>query len=300
MSRPPTADRPGTLSPLNKRVRSEAEGKRDILSGLSRALAALSARMQSQQDAALKITTLAVRAEQIAEWSWQLTDSRTQLSQRDVEAVVADVKAFAADVAEAAKRAGEEALFGREVAQAIASHANDIGMLAQDIDILPDASAVRARLRPLSQTLASMPERLKANADTVKEVSEVSKIAELAGSLAQRSDKLAAGGTNAHREAVGLSRDLRHFAEEATAVSLEMTRGSAMAVQAINAMTEWAVGLFLGKPVSDKPPSAQERMTTLVQDAKPRDEVWISTTQRRDAHQIQGATVWDATPAGKR
>src|SRR4051794_3167032 len=118
MSRPPTADRPGTLSPLNKRVRSEAEGKRDILSGLSRALAALSARMQSQQDAALKITTLAVRAEQIAEWSWQLTDSRTQLSQRDVEAVVADVKAFAADVAEAAKRAGEEALFGREVAQA--------------------------------------------------------------------------------------------------------------------------------------------------------------------------------------
>src|SRR4051794_23519157 len=108
MSRPLMADWSGALLPVNNRARPEA--KRDILTGLSHALAALSTRMQSQQDAALKITTLAARAEKIAERSWQLTDSRTQLSQRDVEAPVADVKAFAADVAEAAKRAGDEAL----------------------------------------------------------------------------------------------------------------------------------------------------------------------------------------------
>jgi hypothetical protein len=297
MGRPLMADRSGALLPVNNRARPEIEAKREIQIGLSHALAALSTRMQSQQDAALKITTLAVRAEKIADRAWQLTDSRTQLSQRDVETLVADVKAFAADVAEAAKRAGEEALLGREVAQAIAAHADDISKLAQDIDILPDAATVRARLRPLSQTLASVPERLKANASTVK---DVNKIAEMAGNLAQRSDRLAAGGINAHREAVALSRDLRQFAEEATAVSLEMTRGSAMAVQAINAMTERTVGLSLGKAVSDKPPSVQERMTIMVEEAKPRDEVWVSTTKRRDPHQIPGATVWDAPSAGKR
>jgi hypothetical protein len=138
---------------------------------------------------------------------------------------------------------------------------------------------------------------MKAGTNTVK---EVSRIAALAGNLGQRSDRLAAGGIAAHREAVALSRDLRHFAEEATAISLEMTRGSAMAVKAINDMAERTVGLSLGKPVSDKPPSAQDRMTILVQEAKPRDEVWVSTTQRRDPHQIKGATVWDGAPAGKR
>jgi hypothetical protein len=297
MCRPPMAVRPGILVPVNTRARSEAEAKRDILTGLSSALTALSARMQSQQEAALKITTLAVRAEKIAERSWQLTDSRSLLSQRDVDVLVADVKSFAADVADAAKRAGEEALLGREVAQAIAAHADDITKLARDIDILADTAAVRARLRPLSQTLAIVPERMKAGTNTVK---EVSRIAALAGNLGQRSDRLAAGGIAAHREAVALSRDLRHFAEEATAISLEMTRGSAMAVKAINDMAERTVGLSLGKPVSDKPPSAQDRMTILVQEAKPRDEVWVSTTQRRDPHQIKGATVWDGAPAGKR
>ncbi|MFL5285706.1 MAG: hypothetical protein ACJ8AW_33200 [Rhodopila sp.] len=282
---------------MNDRAKSEAEDKREILAGLSRALNALSARMQSQQEAALKITTLAVRAENIAERSWQLTASRSQLSQRDVDALVANVKAFAADVADAAKRAGEEALLGREVAQAIAAHVDDITKLARDIDILADAAAVRARLRPLSQTLATVPERMKASADTVK---DVNRIADLAGNLAQRSDRLAAGGIAAHREAVALSRDLRHFAEEATSISLEMTRGSAMAVKAINDMTERTVRLSLGKPVPDKPPSAQDRMTILVQEAKPRDEVWVSTTKRRDPDQIKGATVWEATPGGKR
>lgn len=292
------AVRSGILSVVNHRVKPETEAKRDILTGLSRALTALSARMQAQQDAALKITTLAVRAERIAERSWQLTDGRAPLSRRDVDAVVADVKAFAADVAAAAKRAGEEALLGREVAQAIGAHAEDIARLARDIDTLADAAAVRARLRPLSQTLASVPERMKANASTVK---EVNRIADLAGDLAERSDRLAAGGTAAHREAVALSRDLRHFAEEATAISLEMTRGSAVAVKAINDMAEQTIGLSLGKPVPDKPPSAQERMQILVQEAKPpRDEVWVSTTKRQDSGQIKGATVWSGASASKR
>ena len=281
---------------MNDRAKPVAEDKRQILAGLSRALTALSARMQSQQEAALKITTLAVHAEKIAERSWQLTASRSQLSQRDVDTLVADVKAFAVDVADAAKRAGEEVLLGREVAQAIAAHANDITRLTRDIDILADAAAVRTRLRPLSQTLAAVPERLKADTNTIK---DVNRIADMAGSLAQRSDRLAAGGTAAHREAVALSRDLRHFVEEATAVSLKMTRGSAMAVKAINDMAERTVGLSLGKPVPDRPSSAQERMTILVK-AKPRDEVWVSATKRRDPDQIKSATVWETTSVGKR
>jgi hypothetical protein len=279
---------------MNDHAAGEINAKRAILTELSRALAALSGRMRTQQDAALKITTLAVRAEQIAERSWQLTASRSQHFQRDVDALVADIKGFAADVAKAAKRAGEEALLGREVAQVITAHAEDIAGLARDIDILPDAAAVRARLRPLSQTLATLPERLKANATTVKDING---IAVLAADLGRRSDRLATGGTGAHREAVALSRDLRHFAEEATAVSLEMTRGSALAVKAIDEMAERTVGLSLGKPVSGEPPGAGERIRILVQETKPRDEVWVSTTQRHDPQQIKGASSW-LTPAG--
>lgn len=278
---------------MNDHAASEGMAKRQILVGLSAALSVLSARMQSQQDAAVKITVLAVRAEQIAERAWDLTNATRQQFQRDSEVLVDDIKAFAAEVAKAAKRAGEEALLGREVARAITAHAEDIGRLAQDIDTLPDASAVRARLRPLSQTLSSLPERLKANAATIRDVKE---IAALAGGLAERSDGLAAGGLNAHRAAVTLCQDLRHFAEEATTVSLEMTRGSALAVKAINDMAEKTVELSLGKTVSDQPPEVPLGTTALARDARPADEVWVSTTSKHVPHQIPGSTVWGTAP----
>ena len=74
---------------------------------------------------------------------------------------------------------------------AIAAHTEDIAQLAREIDILPNASAVRARLRPLSVTLSTLPERLKANATTMKDVNNIATLAE---GLAERGDKFAAGG----------------------------------------------------------------------------------------------------------
>jgi hypothetical protein len=279
---------------MNAHPDPHVTAKRQILVGLSHALAALSERMRSQQAAAVKITLLAVRAESIAERSRELSHAGGEAFRRDSEALVRDIKTFAADVANAAKRAGEEALLGREVARAIAAHSEDVADLAQDIDILPDAAAVRARLRPLSETLAMLPERLKANAATVRSVNALST---LAAGLAERSNVITGGGLAASREAVALSRDLRHFAEEATAISLEMTRGAAMAVQAIDTMAEKTVGLSLGQPVSDQAMSADAKMAALVRDAPRIDEVWVKAAAKRDPARIRGSTVW-GTPAG--
>jgi hypothetical protein len=281
---------------MNAHPDPQSMAKRQILVGLSRALAALSERMKSQQDAAVKITLLAVRAEQIAERSWELSHAGGEAFRRDSQDLVRDIKTFAADVANAAKRAGDEALLGREVAGAIASHSQDIADLAEDIDILPDAAAVRARLRPLSETLAMLPERLKANAATVRSVNALSTVA---SGLAERSDIVAAGGLAASQEAVALSRDLRRFAEEATSISLEMTRGAAMAVKAIDDLGAKTVGLSLGKPVSDKPMSADDKLAALVRDAPRIDEVWVKAAAKRDPTRIPGSTVWGGTAAKK-
>ncbi len=116
---------------MNAHPDPHATAKRQILVGLSHALAALSERMRSQQDAAVKITLLAVRAESIAERSWELSHARGEAFRRDSEALIRDIKTFAADVANAAKRAGEEALLGREVARAIAAHSQDVADLAR-------------------------------------------------------------------------------------------------------------------------------------------------------------------------
>ena len=143
--------------------------------------------------------------------------------------------------------------------------------------------------------MAVLPERLKANAATVRSVNALSTIA---FSLAERSEVLTCDGLAAGQEAVALSRDLRHFAEEATAISLEMTRGAAMAVKAIDEMSEKTVGLSLGKPVSDKPMPADARLAALVRDAPRIDEVWIKAAAKRDPTQIRGSTVWGT--AGKK
>ena len=263
------------MQPVNHRPDPEAHAKRQILAGLSDALAALSDRMRSQQDAAVRITVLAVRAETIAERSWNLSAARGQKFDQECEALACDIKAFAADVSAAAKRAGEEALLGREVARAITAHAADIATLAREIDHLPDVAAVRAHLRPLSHTLTELPERLKAGAATIKEVNG---IAALANGLAERGDVLAEGGVLASREAVALSRDLRRFAEDATAISLEMTRGSAAAVKAIDEMTVTTVALSKGQPMPGGPREVWNRPA-----AKPKDQP------------IAASKVWGAT-----
>ncbi len=259
---------------MNDRPDPEPQAKRQILAGLSGALAALCDRMRSQQDAAIRITLLAVRAEAIAERFWTLSQASGQRFDQECEALALDIKAFATEVASAAKRAGEEALLGREVARAISSHAEDIGKLAQEIDVLPDASSVRARLRPLSRTLTDLPERLKAGAATVKEVNG---IAALANGLAERGDTLAAGGVLASREAVTLSRDLRRFAEDATAISLEMTRGSAAAVKAIDEMAVTTVALSRCHPAPGGPP-----------------DVWGRPAPKPNTQPIAASRVWGA------
>jgi len=271
------------------------KAKRQILVGLSKALSALSDRMRSQGDAAAKLTLLAVRAEHIAQRSWDLNSVQGQHFKQECEALGREINDFAREVADAAKRAAEEALMGREVAQAITAHSEDIARLAREIDSLPDASAVRARLRPLFLTLTSLPERLKATAAIIKDVRG---IAALASELAERGDRLAAGGMKAYREVPALCRDLRRFAEEATAVSLEMARGSALAVKAIDHLVEKTVGLSQGQPVSETPLTAHDRMSSLMRGTPPAGEVGVTTTPKRDQNQIPGSTVWG--PPGKR
>lgn len=266
--------------------------KRLILLGLSAALGSLSDRMRSQGNAATKITLLAVRAEKIAQRSWDLNRTQTKHLQRDTDALVAEVKAFAKEASEAAKHAGQEALLGREVANAIASHSEDIALLARDLNTLPDGSAVRARLRPLAMTLSTLPERLKANAATIKDVAH---IATLADGLAERGERLAAGGIFRSQEAVELCRDLHRFSEEATSISLEMTRGSALAVQAINDLAERTTSLSRGQPVSDVPVTAQKK--TAAAAPPPRKEVWVSSAPKRaKAHLPAAAVVWGSKP----
>jgi hypothetical protein len=275
----------------------DIKSKRRILLGLSDALSALSDRMRSQGDAARKITVLAVRAEGIAQRSWDLNSTNSRNFQRDSQALMDEVKTLAKDATDAATRAGEEALLGRDVANAIARHSEDIAALARDIDILPDASAVRARLRPLSTTLSTLPERLKANAATIMDVTG---IATLASGLAERGDRFAAGGIAANQEAVAMCRDLRRFAEEATAVSLEMSRGSALALQAINDMAKKTVGLSRGKLISDAPVTAHDRLMALARDVPPVAEVWVSVPPKSGGDALPtNAKVWGATPLRK-
>jgi hypothetical protein len=189
---------PGAFLVAVDELASDSKTKQHILVGLSAALSALSRRMQSQGDNATQITFLAVRAEKIADRAWALNASSNQHFDRDSQALAAEVKAFAATAAAASLRAGEQALLGREVALAIGAHADDISLLARDIHALPDAAAVRARLRPLSNTLSQLPERLKASAVTAREVGD---IAALALGLGARADRLATGGLNASKEA---------------------------------------------------------------------------------------------------
>jgi len=271
--------------------------KRQILVGLSRALVALADRMRSQGDAAAKLTLLAVRAEHIAQRSWDLNSVQNQHFQRECEALSHEINDFAREVAAAAKRAAEEALMGREVAEAITAHSEDIARLAQEIDSVPDASAVRVRLRPLIVTLSSLPERLKASAATIKDVNG---FAALASDLAERGERLAAGGLSAYREVPALCRDLRRFAEDATAVSLEMARGSALAVKAIDRMVERTVGLSQGKPVSEVPVTAHNRMISLARDTPPAAKIGVKTMPKPDPSRIPASTVWGPISPGKR
>jgi hypothetical protein len=272
------------------------KAKRQVLANLSTALSALSDRMRSQADAASQVTILAVRAEKIAQRSWDLNSSSNRNYQRDSQVLIGEVKALAKEAADSAVRAGTEALLGREVANAIAAHSADIAKLALDIDTLPDPSAVRARLRPLSMTLRSLPERLKANASTIKDVNT---IAALASGLAERGDKFTAGVVT-NQEAVALCRDLRRFAQEATAVSLEMTRGSSLAVQAIDDMAKKTISLSRGGSVSDTPLTAQDRLIALARNPPPEGIVWVNATSKRDTARLPPAsTVWGAMPVGK-
>ena len=69
----------------------EAKAKRQILVGLSKALSALSDRMRSQGVFAAKLTLLAVRAEHIAQRSWDLHSVQNQHFQRECEALGGEI-----------------------------------------------------------------------------------------------------------------------------------------------------------------------------------------------------------------
>ncbi|WP_428483604.1 hypothetical protein [Rhodopila sp.] len=262
---------------MNENASSDVKAKRQILIGLSGGLSALADRMRSQHAIATKITTLAARAEAIAQRSWDLNKLNSQDLQRTMDGFVGEIKTFAKQAIDAAVRAGSEALLGKEVAEAIAAHSAEIARLTREIDSLPDAAAVRAILQPLSVTLNTLPARLKANTAMLKDVDA---IGALATGLAERGDALAAGGTAGNRVAVELSRDLRQFAEEATTFSLKMASEAALAVKAISDMAQRTLGLSQGNPVSDQAPSATDRLMTLARTGPQAGQVWATSVSR--------------------
>jgi hypothetical protein len=282
------------MSMENDEAARQTKEKRLILLGLSTALETFAERMHSQGNAAKKITFLAIQAEKMAQRSWDLNRTQNKYIQRDTDALVVEVKAFAKEASEAAKNAGREALLGREVANAITSHSQDITLLARDLNILPDGPAVRARLRPLAITLGSLPERMKANAATIKNVAHIAALAE---GLAERADKLAAGGALGSSEAVALCRDLRRFTEEATSVSLEMSRGSALAVQAISDLSERTASLSRGQLPNEVPLTALDKLVARVVPPPLPKEVWVSSAPKRAKEQLPTAAVaWGSKP----
>jgi len=253
------------------RLAPHTAAKHQILADLSDSLSALSSRMRAQQAAAVKITALTVKADRIALASWELNKMQGAMAHKAVQALVKDVNDFAREVAEAANRAGTEVLLGKEVADAITAHANDIATLARDFDTLPDAAAVRARLRPLAVTLNTLPERLKASNAMM---ADITGIGVRANALAVDGEALAAGGRNAPQAAAKLSRELRIFADEATAISLNMASEAAGAVKAIDTMTRSTLNLSLGKPVSSVPDTATDRLLRLAQVGPRKAQVW--------------------------
>ena len=240
------------------------EPKRQLLANLAKALATLANQLRQQHGTAQKITLMAAQAEAIAERAIGLTRLKAGEVNAAVGNLVTDVKALADQASTAAERAGREVLLGRQVADAIESHSRQTADIVASYDTIPDVTVLRTLLRPLVNTLAQVPARMKADRDTRRDVDAVST---LANDLAGQAEELAAGGLRFNQAAIELGRSLRRFAEYAATFSLNMQRDALVAIEVVDKMSKQTANL-VGQPVqSDDAAKAQQRLAWLVQNA---------------------------------
>ncbi len=266
--------------------------KHAVLRQLSAALASLAAKMQAQERLAFELRGMAVRCEDIARAAREAATAGGRDAETKRERLAADLAGFARETLEVAHLVGADSLLGREVARAIGAHAEEIAALAQDVGTLPDAAAVRARLRPLSTTLASLPQTLRAEGgEAIREVAALSGKAE---GFAARAEALVAAPGHAGREAMlQLSRDLRSLSADMSSAATRMASDAKAAVDAATGMAERAGAM--GAPQPEGGTAALDRIARVI--------AGMQAGAKRDAAPGEppgGRMAWDLGPGPRR
>lgn len=224
--------------------------KQKVLTELGAMLSVLADKLQSQQDTAVDICDLSTQVEQFAQAARKLAFASPAEKTRALTTLSTTLASFAAETEAIIQRAGRDALLGQAVADALYSHAKDLTALANDMQALPDAAAVRARLRPLAQTLVAVPERLKASESNTEDLALV---AVRAADFAARSASLAERPQGDLRDVmIGLSRELADFSHLVAAISTKLSRDAAIAVQAAKDMAGRTQNIAAGRAPQDR------------------------------------------------
>ena len=212
-----------------------------MLRQLAGALGALGDKLRVQQDAAVDVCSLGVRAEEIARAARTLAFERRQDTEAPLAALSAEIAALASEMQATAERAEQDSLMGRAVADALNRHAGDLDALAELGEQATDMAAIRARLRPLAVTLQEVPQRMQAGKAQGAEL----------GALAERSRLVAAQAAALQERSVPgrqekliqLSRGLGQLAEDTVRVAARFTEDATVAVSAADGMASRTRGL---------------------------------------------------------
>ncbi|MDO9711960.1 hypothetical protein [Paracraurococcus lichenis] len=215
-----------------------------MLAQLAGALAALGEKLRTQQQAAVDLCALGARAEEVARTARGLAFDRRLPGEERLRGLSDELQDFAAAMQAAADQVERDTLLGRSVAAALGRHAEDLNALSRLRAEAADLQEVRARLRPLLETLDGLPQQMKANRERT---AEVTALAARAGQLALRAGRLAAGGLPGRQDQViALSRELGRLAEDAVEVSARFSADAAVGVEVAEQMAGRARDLSTG------------------------------------------------------
>lgn len=225
-------------------------GGRKLLTEVSAALDALARRLAQQQQAAVAVCGLAVRAEEIAASARRLAYGAGG-GTAEAE-FIAELEVFSADLRHAVDTAAQDALTGKAVAKALLQHVGTIDTLARDVDSL-DVATVRARLRPLAVTLAEIPATQQAS-DARK--AELLALAERAEDASAKAVSIAKARPGARRDMMlDVARSVATLAEDVAVAAVAFGRDADMAAKAAEAM--------IGRAQADKPAGSSKTADTI-------------------------------------
>lgn len=249
-----------------------------MLARLAGALTALGEKMRVQQQAAVDVCAMGIRAEEIARTARDLAFDRRFPQGAGLQALSEELDTFAAEMLASAERVQRDTLLGRAVAEALGRHAEDLSVLAAMPAEADDLGAIRARLRPMLVTLDTLPTRLKASRERTAEVAE---LAARSRALAGQAAALAAGTVPGRQDGMlALSRALGALADDAAEVSARLAADAALAAGAAEAMAGRVEDLSASRPGSDaggglaRVIEAGQRMAGAADAAAPRPHSW--------------------------